>query len=51
MFYPARYTLAYSEPLIVQGVLAIPVFAAGGSPVLAYSLVTLAGFTLMGRLM
>jgi hypothetical protein len=48
IFYPERHTLGYSEAMIVQGVLAMPVIAAGGSPVLAYNLVLLAGFTLTG---
>jgi hypothetical protein len=48
IFYPERMTLAYSEMMLVQGVIAIPVSAAGGSPVLAYSIVLLAGFALTG---
>ena len=48
IFYPERDTLAYSEPLIVQSALAAPVFWLGGSPVLAYNLVLLAGFALTG---
>jgi hypothetical protein len=48
IFYPERDTLAYSEPLIVQSALALPVFLAGGSPVLAYNLVLIAGFALTG---
>src|SRR6187399_2400178 len=31
IFYPERYTLAYSEAMIVQGVLALPVIKLGGS--------------------
>ena len=46
IFHPARLTFAYSEPLIVQGILAKPILALGGSPVLAYNLVLLAGFVL-----
>jgi hypothetical protein len=46
IFYPAQRTFAYSEPLLVQGVLAMPVLALGGSPVLAFNLVLLAGFAL-----
>ena len=46
IFHPARLTFAYSEPLIVQGMLAKPILALGGSPVLAYNLVLLAGFVL-----
>jgi hypothetical protein len=48
IFYPEKRTLAYSEPLLVQGVLAIPILELGGSPVLAYNLVLLAGFALTG---
>jgi len=48
IFYPERDTLAYSEPLIVQSALTAPVFWLGGSPVLAYNLVLLAGFALTG---
>jgi hypothetical protein len=48
MFYPERDTLAYSESLIVQSVLAAPIVWLGGSPVLAYNLVLLAGFALTG---
>jgi hypothetical protein len=48
IFYPERHTLAYSEPLIVQSALAAPVVWLGGSPVLAYNLVLLAGFALTG---
>ena len=48
IFYPERLTLAYSEAMIVQGALALPVIAAGGSPVLAFNLVLLAGFALTG---
>ena len=46
IFHPARLTFAYSEPLVVQGMLAKPILALGGSPVLAYNLVLLAGFVL-----
>src|SRR5262245_41450917 len=48
IFFPEKRTLAYSEPLLVQGALAIPIDRLGGSPVLAYNLVLLAGFTLTG---
>ena len=48
IFYPERLTLAYSEAMIVQGALALPIIAAGGSPVLAFNLVLLAGLALTG---
>ncbi len=48
IFHPEPLTLAYSEAMVVQGLLAAPVLALGGSPVLAYNLVLLAGFVLTG---
>lgn len=48
IFYPERHTLGYSEAMPVQGVMAMPVLAAGGSPILAYNLVLLGGFALTG---
>jgi hypothetical protein len=48
IFYPEPLTLAYSESMIVQGAMAIPVMALGGSAVLAYNLVLLAGLALSG---
>jgi hypothetical protein len=47
-FYPDRNTLAFSEAMIVQSAMAAPIIWAGGSPVLAFNLVTLAGFALSG---
>lgn len=51
IFFPERYTLAYSESMIVQSALAAPLFWLGASPVLAYNLVLLAGFALNGGVM
>jgi hypothetical protein len=48
IFYPERYTLAYSEAMIVQSAMGAPLFWAGASPVLVYNLLLLAGFTLTG---
>jgi len=48
IFYPARRTLAYSEPLILQGTLAIPGIWLGLSPVLVMNLLLIAGFALSG---
>jgi hypothetical protein len=48
IFHPEPRTLAFSEHLAPQAVLAAPVLAAGGSAVLAYNLVMLAGFALSG---
>ena len=45
IFYPAEDSLAFSEPLMVPAVIAAPVFWLGGSPVLAYNLLLLVGFT------
>lgn len=46
IFYPAHDTLAYSEPLIVPAVMGAPVAWLGGSPVLVFNLMLLAGFAL-----
>ena len=48
IFHPARLTLAYSEPLILQGMLAMPAIWLGVSPVAAFNLVLIAGFALSG---
>ena len=48
IFYPERLTLGYSEAMIVQGVMAMPILAMGGSAVLAFNLVLMAGFALTG---
>jgi hypothetical protein len=46
IFYPAHDALAFSEPLIVPALIGAPVAWAGGSPVLVYNLVLIAGFAL-----
>ncbi len=46
IFHPERHTLAFSEPLILPGALAIPVRAAGASPVLTYNLSVMLGLAL-----
>jgi len=48
MFYPERLTVAYSETLLVQSVMAAPMLWLGASPVLAYNIVLLAGFAITG---
>lgn len=48
IFYPERRTLAYSEAMVVQGILGSPLRWAGASPVLTYNVVLLAGFMLTG---
>lgn len=47
-FYPDRNTLAFSEAMIVQSAMGAPIIWAGGSPVLAFNVVMLAGFALSG---
>jgi hypothetical protein len=51
IFYPERFTLAFSESMIVQAATAAPLFWAGLSPVLVYNLMVMAGFTLNGWVM
>ena len=46
IFYPAHDSLAFSEPLIVPALLGAPVWWLGGSPVLLFNLVLMAGFAL-----
>lgn len=46
IFYPARDALAFSEPLIVPGLMGAPLAWLGASPVLVFNLVLLAGFAL-----
>lgn len=48
IFYPERRTLAYSEALLVPGVLSAPIIWLGGGPVLAYNLLFLSGFVFSG---
>ena len=46
IFYPARDSLAFSEPLIVPALMGAPLAWAGGSPVLVYNVVLILGFAL-----
>ena len=46
MFYPERRTLAYSEPLLVPGAMAIPLQEAGLPASTIYNLIAMAGFAL-----
>ena len=48
VFYPERNTLAYSDHLLVQALMAAPMLWSGASPVLAYNLVLMAGLALTG---
>lgn len=46
IFYPAKDTLAFSEPLIVPAIFGMPVRWLGGSPVLVFNIVLMLGFAL-----
>jgi len=48
IFHPERYTLTYSEAMIVQSAMGAPLRWLGASPVLTYNLVLLAGLVLTG---
>lgn len=46
MFHPSEQALAYTEPLLVPGLLGAPLRWLGASPMLTYNLLLLAGLTL-----
>ncbi|MEO7157456.1 MAG: hypothetical protein ABI039_07850, partial [Vicinamibacterales bacterium] len=46
IFYPAKDTLAFSEPLIVPALMGAPLAWAGASPVLVHNVVLILGFAL-----
>ena len=48
IFYPERFTLAYSEPLILHGALAMPLTWMGAPPVATFNLLLIAGLALSG---
>jgi hypothetical protein len=48
IFYPEPRTLAFSEHMVVQGVMSAPFFAAGLSAVTVYNVMLLLGFALSG---
>jgi hypothetical protein len=48
IFYPYPRTLAYSELLLGNGLLALPIIAASGNPVLGYNVALLLSFVLSG---
>jgi hypothetical protein len=48
IFYPERYTLAFSDALLAPGIVAAPLFWLRGNPVLIYNIVFLSGFALSG---
>ena len=51
IFYPEPRTLAFSEHMVVQGVMGLPLFALGWSAVTVYNLLVLVGFALSGLAM
>jgi hypothetical protein len=48
IFHPERHTIAFSDPVIVPGAIAVPIRAAGAGPVLTYNLLLVAGYALSG---
>ena len=48
IYYPEHLTLAYSEAMIVQGVMAMPLRAAGVPAVAVYNILLMAGMALTG---
>ncbi len=48
IFYPEKHTLAFSEHLFVQGVMAMPLYWAGVSPVAAFNIILIVGLALTG---
>jgi hypothetical protein len=48
IFYPERYTLAYSEHMLVPSLMGAPFIWVGVSPVTVYNILVLAGFALSG---
>ena len=51
MFYPTENAYAYTEPLLVPGLMGAPLHWLGASPMLTYNLLLLAGLTLTGLAM
>jgi hypothetical protein len=51
IFYPEARTLAYTDAVLLQGMLATPFLMAGASPVLVYNLLILGSITLSGAAM
>lgn len=48
VFYPERWTLAYSEPMLVPALLAAPLHWLGAGPILVYNLVLLGALVASG---
>ncbi|MGE0816950.1 MAG: hypothetical protein AB7O28_19820 [Vicinamibacterales bacterium] len=51
IFYPEPRTLAFSEHMVVQGVMGLPLFAAGLSAVTVYNVLAILGFATSGLAM
>lgn len=51
IFFPEPRTLAFSEHMVVQGAMSLPLFALGWSAVTVYNVLALAGFVLSGLAM
>ena len=51
MFYPHEQAFAYTEPLLIPGVMGAPVHWLGSSPLLTYNVLLLLGMTLTGLAM
>ena len=51
IYYPERRTLAYSDAMLLEGVVAAPLLWSGLSPVLVYNLMLLGGIALSGLAM
>ena len=51
IFFPEPRTLAFSEHMVVQGVMGLPLFALGWSAVTVYNVLLLTGFALSGLAM
>ncbi|HSL21806.1 MAG TPA: hypothetical protein VK886_09730 [Vicinamibacterales bacterium] len=48
IFYPQRFSLALSDPILQEGLTAAPLLWLGASPIFAYNLLVLASFVLCG---
>ena len=51
IFYPHEQALAYTEPLLIPGVIGMPIHWLGGSPLLTYNVLLLLGMMLIGLAM
>lgn len=51
IFFPEPRSLAFSEHMVVQGTMGMPLLKAGASPILTYNVLVLTGFALSGTAM